>query len=226
MAAVANQFSLASGKAAANLQTLFSKMSHVFFSSKSITASDFKTNGLEMDIELPVLSDGVNFNMGEPDKTETKLTTGIIWTSRADKGDSDISFQVASIDGIINSIFMNQKSAAYTGVKFGGAAAFGIPADNVYAGVSYSSDVKKVTGSLLLTDDNAQTIIVLPNVEMYAGLVVSDGDNPAYFNVSVTPTVNADGSDIVVFNLTSGSTVDSLPSWNKPTNGGDLSGVS
>lgn len=201
-----NKFNLATGKDVANLQTLFAKASHIFYSKNQITSADLSTKGIEFDLELPVLADGVTFNMGEPDKTETKLTTGIIWVSRADKGDSDISFQVSSMAGAVNDLFMTKKTASFSGVTFAKSADFGIPEGNVYEGVSYASDVKKLTGSLLLTDDNAQTVIILPNIEAYAGLVVSDGDSPAYFNVSVTPKINSDGADIIVLTMTEGTT--------------------
>ena len=200
----ANTITLASGKDAASLQVLFTKMNHVYFYNGQITTSKL-TAGLECVLELPVLSDGVSFNMGEPDKQETKLTTGVIWTSRADKGDSDISFQVASIAGPINELFMRKPSVSIPSVKLG--TSLGFNAEKTFNGVAYSSEVKKVQGSLLMTDDNGATAIVLPNVEMYGGLVVADGDNPAYFNVSVTPKINTEGSDIMIFQESNGGAV-------------------
>lgn len=46
--------------------------------------------------------------------------------------------------------------------------------------------------------EDRQTIIALPNVEMYASLVAADGDNPAYFNVAVSPLENSEGADIMI----------------------------
>lgn len=188
----ANAISLAASKDAANLQVLFAKMKNVYFNAGQITASSLQASGVECELELPVISDGVTMNTGDADVTEIKLTTGATWVSRADKGDSDISFQVASIAGDINDLFLTKRaSAAVTGVSIVGL-------DGTFGGDSYSLDVNKVVGSLVLTDDNRQTVLVLTNVEMYASLVVSDGDNPAYFNVSVTPKDNTEGAAIII----------------------------
>ena len=49
-----------------------------------------------------------------------------------------------------------------------------------------------------MMSDNKDVIVILPSIEMYGSLVVADGDNPAYFNVTVTPLENEDGSDIFI----------------------------
>ena len=188
----ANSITLASGKDAANLQVLFAKMKNVYYNNQPITTASMTASGIDCELEFPVISDGVTMNTGDADVTEIKLTTGATWVSRADKGDSDISFQVASIAGDINDLFLTKKTAAtVTGVSV-------IGLDGTFGGDSYSLDVNKVTGSLVLTDDNRQTVLILTNVEMYASLVVSDGDNPAYFNVSVTPKDNTEGAAIII----------------------------
>lgn len=196
---------VAANKEAANLQVLFAKMKNVYFNNKQIVSKTldgtFTTpydviNAVECDLELPVLEDGVTLNTGEPDVTEVKLTTGAIWVSRANKGDSDISFQVASIAGEINDLFLTKKTTSgISSVSIQGL-------DGTFAGDSYSLDVNKVTGSLIMTDDNRQTVIVLTNVEMYGGLVAGDSDNPAYFNVTVTPKDNLEGAAIMILHKT------------------------
>ncbi|MCQ2231419.1 MAG: hypothetical protein MJZ30_06175 [Paludibacteraceae bacterium] len=196
MAETAKKITVQSGKEAANLQTLFAKMKNVYYNSDPITANSLNATGVECELELPVLEDGVTLNTGEPDVTEIKLTTGAIWVSRANKGDSDISFQVASIDGAINDLFLTKKAAAsVSGITVAGL-------DGNFAGDSYSLDVNKVTGSLIMTDDNKQTVLILTNVEMYGGLVAGDSDNPAYFNVTVTPKDNTDGAAIMILHKT------------------------
>lgn len=188
----ANTISLAAGKDASNLQTLFAKMKNVYYNAGQITANMLSSAGVECELEFPVISDGVSFNTGEADVTETKLTTGATWTSRADKGDSDISFQVASIAGELDDLFLTKRtSASVTGIKVQGL-------EGTFGGDSYSLDVNKVTGSLVMTDDNRQTVLILTNVEMYGSLVVADGDNPAYFNVKVTPKANTDGAALLI----------------------------
>ena len=70
---------------------------------------------------------------------------------------------------------------------------------------AYSLSPKKVTGALLMQSEDRQTIIILPNVEMYANFVAADGDNPAYFNVAVTPLENSEGADIFILSETVGA---------------------
>ena len=188
----AKAITLAASKDASNLQVLFAKMKNVYYNVGQITANNLNSAGIECELEFPVISDGVTMNTGDVDKTEIKLTTGAIWVSRADKGDSDISFQVASIAGDINDLFLTKKaSASVSGIQIQGL-------EGTFGGDSYSTDVNKVTGSLVMTDDNRQTVLILTNVEMYASLVVSDGDNPAYFNANVTPKDNTDGASIII----------------------------
>lgn len=177
------------------LQTVFNKIKEVHFKKGELKTSDLATT-LTVDMELPVLEDGISFNTGDADITETKLTTGEKWVTRAMKGDADISLQVASIAGKINALFMEEKKASITsGV---GAVIDGI----TYKGTAYSLAPKKVTGSLIFPCEDRQTVIILPKMEMYASLVVADGENPAYFNVKVTPVKNSEGFDLLLLEKT------------------------
>lgn len=174
-----------------DLKTLFNDVKEIYFKSSEIKVADLNKS-FTADMELPVLEEGVSFNTGDADVTEIKLTTGSTWVSKATKGDSDISFQVASIAGPVNSLLMNKVGTDFTSTE-------GILVDGVtYAGAAYSLAPKKVAGSLLMFSEDRQTIIALPNVEMYASLVAADGDNPAYFNVAVSPLENSEGADIMI----------------------------
>lgn len=174
-----------------DLKTLFNDVKEIYFKSSEIKVTDLNKS-FTADMELPVLEEGVSFNTGDADVTEIKLTTGSTWVSKATKGDSDISFQVASIAGPVNSLLMNKVGTDITSTE-------GILVDGVtYAGAAYSLAPKKVAGSLLMFSEDRQTIIALPNVEMYASLVAADGDNPAYFNVAVSPLENSEGADIMI----------------------------
>lgn len=174
-----------------DLKTLFNDVKEIYFKSSEIKTADLG-KAFTADMELPVLEEGVSFNTGDADVTEIKLTTGSTWVSKATKGDSDISFQVASIAGPVNFLLMNKVGTEITSTA-------GILVDGVtYEGAAYSLAPKKVVGSLLMFSEARQTVIVLPNVEMYSSLVAADGDNPAYFNVTVTPLENSEGADIMI----------------------------
>lgn len=177
------------GTKASALKKLFNDVEEVFFYPKQITSAMLAA-GIDNLIELPVTEEGVNFDTGEADVSRTKLTTGMIWASKASKGDSDISFQIPSIDGTINNLFMkvNETSVVPSVTLL----------DNEFEGEGYSLAPKKVEGALIMPSADRQTTIILPAVEMFASLNLGDGDNPAYFNVSVTPVSNDDGDEIFI----------------------------
>lgn len=176
-----------------SLKTLFNKMDEIYYKSGGISIADTASE-ITADMEFPVLSDGVSFNTGEAETTEVKLTTGTTWTTRSEKGESDISFQVASISDKVNALFMDSKGDIASSTSF--------DETQKYKGKAYSLAPKKVTGALIMFSDDKQAIIILPMVEMYASLVVADGESPAYFNVTVKPVENADGSDIFILEKT------------------------
>lgn len=181
-------------KAESTFKTLFSKIQRVqYYAAGEITKALLAT-GIET-VALPVLEDSVSMNTGDADVSEINILDGTVWTSKSTKGDSDISMQVASVDDAINSIFMTKK------IESGSAWSTGdvIYNSKTYEGVGYTLDVKKATGGLILSDDTGDNLIILPSVEMTGSLVVADGDNPAYFNVKITPSVNkADGVSIMI----------------------------
>lgn len=166
------------------LRELMSQMKHAYWYNtinKAVSAIG------TIDIELPVLEDGVSFNTGEAEVTEIKLTTGDTWVSKATAGEADISFQVSSVAGAVNDLLMNkvvttQQTATAT---FNGYT---------YKGYGYSLAPKKVTGGLLLTGEPGEAMVFFPNVELFSSLVLDDGDNPSYYNVVVTPLTDNSGA--------------------------------
>lgn len=178
------------------LRVLFNKVDEIYFKKSAIDIADLATT-ITMDMELPVLEEGVTFNTGDAEVTEIKLTTGSTWTSRAVKGDADISFQVASVEGSINETFLDKVNDITATSNFDATAS--------YEGGAYKLAPKKVTGALVMFSEDKQTIIVLPNVEIYSSLVVADGDNPAYFTLNVKPLENEDGSDIFILEKQAGA---------------------
>lgn len=169
-----------------DLKSIFNKMKNVYFTK---TINQALTALANLDMELPVLDGGVNFDTGAADISKIKLTTGSIWTSLANAGDADISFQVASVAGEINKLLLNEKaqSAAMTATING----------KTYEGAGYNLEPKKVTGALFLTSEDGASAIYLPNVEMYSNFV-SEQDKPGYFNISVSPVNDKAGASIYI----------------------------
>lgn len=168
----------------ADLKVLFNKIKEVYYTS---TPNLTLENLTQVDMELPVLSDGVTFDTGAPSVTAIKLTTGETWTSIAEAGDASIEFQISSIAGAINDVFLNkQVDEATMGVAVEG---------NTYKGVGYDLEPKKVTGGLFMLSEDRQTAVFLPNVEIYSSYVI-DQSKSGYFNLAVTPLAANNGAAI------------------------------
>ena len=178
-----------------DLRVLFNQMDEIYYKSTPIASTDIATS-LTVDMEWPVLEDGVSFDTGAADVTEIKLTTQAIWTTKAVKGDADISLQVASIKGTINDVFMNKVKAIASTSALG---------ENIsYEGAAYKLSPKKIGGALVMFSEDKTSVIILPNIEAYANFVAADGDNPAYFNVSVKPLENSEGASIFILEKSDG----------------------
>lgn len=190
--------SLTITKTKESMTGIFNKISRIFYTS---TPNLTPATLTKFDCELPVLSDGVNFDTGEADVTVVKLTDGTNWTSIANPGDPDISFQVASFDDAVTSIFLTKKTSAAAATS----GALAEDANMKYSGSGFSLTPKTIHGGLFLVSEDRQVSIFMPNVEAYSS-VAMDGDNPGYFNVKVTPKPSTgDGSAIYILSLTNAS---------------------
>ena len=172
---------------AVDLHSIFNDVEEVYFKEGELVGASALSTLTDV-IELPVLADGVTFNSGEANVTQIKLTTEVIWTSKATRGDSDISFNVPSIAGAINNMFMNKKAESAS-LTMGSAS---------YAGAGYNFAPKKVIGTLVMPSNDKMAVLVLPKVEIYASFNAADGDNPAYFALKCTPLENKEGSELYI----------------------------
>lgn len=180
------------------LGTIFSSVNQVYFKTGELTVADLKKD-LEVDLELPIIEDSISFNTGEPDVTQIKLISGKIWSQKTKRGDSDISFNVASIDGSVNDLLLNKQNGT-TEIETGAGMLSTASEDATanYVGNAYDLDPKVVLGSLIFKSEDKTTIIVLPNAHIVSSLNASDGDNPAYFKMVVTPRPSSEGYEILI----------------------------
>lgn len=171
------------------LAAIFNDVEEVLYS-----PSEFVSTGataISNLIDLPVLGDSISFNMGEVELTQIKLTNETIWSSKAKRGDADITFNVASVSETVNNLLMTS-----TGLK----ATIGMNSfSGEMHGNGYSLQPKALTGALIFPSQDRKCVIILPNIEAYASLNVADGDNPAYFSLKVTPKENSEGVEIFIF---------------------------
>jgi hypothetical protein len=177
----------------AQVKGIFNKVKEAFYLTTPSTPLSSLT---KFDVELPLLNDGISFDTGKASITEVKLTTGETWTSMSEAGEASITFQIPSISGAINKIFLNEEGSAIT-------------MTNTVEGVSFSAqgynmEPKKVSGGLFLLAEDRATAIFLPNVEIYASLAV-DQSKGAYFDIDVKPLADTSGCSIYILNRTGAS---------------------
>lgn len=169
------------------LRVLFNSMKNVYYIS---TVNAGLAELAKFDMEFPVLSDGVTFNTGEASITKTKLTTGAEWTSVAEAGDSDITFQVASVADAVASVLMDKKTSAQVAMT-------NSVDGKTYKGDGYTTEPKKLAGGLFMTSEAKDSAIFLPNIEGYSSFVCEQ-NKPAYFNVKITPLADASGANFYI----------------------------
>lgn len=170
------------------LQVIFSKVRRAYYFPDHTKAFGEQTGG----IELPVLDGGVTFNTGDPQKNDVRLTDDTIWLGNVSQGDSDISLQISSVAKTANELFLKKNGSPVTG-SFEGRN---------YTLQGFSLAPKKVTGALLLTSPDLDTIVYLPHVELYASFNGEGGDDSTgYYNVAVTPLNDANGNAIYLPNV-------------------------
>lgn len=175
-----------------DLKQIFNSVNQVFYKKGEITTTDLTGTGIQFDMELPVLDDGVNFNTGDPEVTEIKLTTQRIWSRKVKKGDSDISINVASVGDDVTMLLMKKVGTAVKG------QAGAVIAGKTYNGQGFSLDPQTVTGALVFVSEDKGCSIVLPYAQIVSSLNAADGDNPAYFQCKVTPCPNTEGIDLFI----------------------------
>jgi len=171
------------------LQSVFDKVKRVFYDE---TVNINLNTVTKLGYELPVIEDSFSFDSGAVSISSVKITTGQKWASYVTAGDPSITMQVASVDKDIAKLFMTEKGTA---VSSGTNTLGGLS----LSGQGYSTETKKVTGSLILASEDGTRLIALPNVEMFANPVIASG-TPAYFNVQIFPKPNNDGADIILLN--------------------------
>lgn len=181
----------------ASLRVLFDKIKNVYFIKEPKSLAELQA----IDMELPVISDGVSFDTGAPSETKVKLTTGETWTSIAEAGDPSITFQVGSFAAEVCELFLNKVEGEEVFMGGDDTTASGYTLNGkAYKGTGYNLEAKKTIGGLLLLSEDKSMGIYMPKNEIFSSLVIEEG-KPAYFNISVTPVAleGAEGTIIPLY---------------------------
>lgn len=165
-----------------SLSDIFQSVKEVYYKRKKLEVSDLESANISVDIELPILEEGVSFNTGDPSVYVAKLTSNKNWAFRTKRSDSDITIKVASVHGEINELFLNKQSDIY---------------NQTILGSSYNLEPKTIKGSLFLLSENHDIIIVLANISITSNIVIEQ-DNTSYFLLNIVPYQNNNDCTIYI----------------------------
>lgn len=157
-----------------SLTDIFQSVKEVYYKKKEIQVSDLESANISVDIEIPILEEGVSFNTGEPTVHVAKLTSNKNLEFHTKRSDSYITIKVASVHGEINELFLNKQNEIY---------------NQTILGNSYNLEPKTIKGSLFLLSEDHNFIIVLANVSITSNLVIEQ-DNTSYFLLNIIPYQN------------------------------------
>lgn len=167
---------------------------------------DWKTTGaVSLDFSkadsIFTLKDSLAFDQDSPSITSIKIDQGDAEiASKAEKGDFTFEGRIPSIaEAIFNKFQEKEGTATYT-VTTGDTAE-----TRTYTGTGYSTDLKKLTQTVLIVSDDKQTAVVFACVDIYAAFAGTSGDDPAGILMSGSIKQNPHGADYLILKQTSGS---------------------
>lgn len=154
-------------------------------------ATDFNTESIELK-ELPLTEEGVNLNFGSANLTYKKTSTGLVWGSKVDRDDPEVSMNICNVHDEINEMFMEKKEST-ADVTIG---------EETFAAVGYASTINASHGSLWLPAENGEGWIVLPKITLFGTLNGTDDSNTGFYETKIVPATNADGCTLYFLSKT------------------------
>lgn len=150
-------------------------------------------------IELPVIEDSIEVNMGEVDAAYTKTTDGTIAAAKFTKGDPDCGFQLVSINEIIAAIFSDKAKVEGTGGSQTDDTA-SLPAletgDSAVSVTGWGNGLKVTSGTLIMMSADHNHCVIFPNAQLTGSFVPTGGGdaNTGYWDCAFVPRPNAAGA--------------------------------
>ena len=149
-------------------------------------------------IELPVIEDSIEVNMGEVDAAYTKTTDGTIAAAKFTKGDPDCGFQIVSIAETIASIFSDKVKVLSSGSMVDDSAS--LPAmetgDETITITGWGNGLKVTAGTLIMMSADHKHSVTFPNAQITGSFVPTGGGdaNTGYWDCAFVPRPNAAGA--------------------------------
>lgn len=176
----------------ANVTTLIGTLKKVFSDVKEIRwkDGDISTASLasvEWDKQLPVLTDGLDFNQEDPTTNQVKVF-GLkrAWASATEDGDCTMTLQIPSIaDGVLGWLW--DKTA--TSVKTATETLNG--ESGTYNGVGYTLTTKKLEGTVMIISGDGKYALIVRHLEAVTSFAFSDPKSSP-FAITLTATLSGD----------------------------------
>lgn len=176
----------------ANVTTLISTLKKVFSDVKEIRwkDGDISTANLasvEWDKQLPVLTDGLDFNQEDPTTNQVKVF-GLkrAWASATEDGDCTMTLQIPSIaEGVLGWLW--DKTAS--DVKTASETVNGV--SGTYNGVGYTLTTKKLDGTIMIISGDGQYALIVRHLEAVTSFAFSDPKSSP-FAITLTATLSGD----------------------------------
>lgn len=177
------------------LKDVFAGLSSIMFQSSNIVLAEGATLSILPELELPVHIDDLSINQDEPDINHYKVHgLNADWCSTATPGDVSISMLVPTMhDNVISVFYGTGVSVSATTTEAGALVA------GTFSGKAYSLEAKKISGSVILLNDEKNKLFVIANASLWASLVYENGSTDP-IAVRLTGTIEAatSGADIAL----------------------------
>ena len=170
--------------------TTIDKMKDVFCGpksliySKSITDLSVSTVEITPEVELPVEVDSLKASMADPSIDHYKVI-GLAgdWATTAELGDFNIEFVVPSkAKNLLKIMFGDDAVGEITKLTLKETGDTTLDAAAGFAGVALEPKKFKVKGTIVIGEDEKDTLMVITNIALYATLLWDDtGSKPVAF---------------------------------------------
>lgn len=176
----------------ANVTTLIGTLKKVFSDIKEIRWKDGDISAANLasvtwDKQLPVLTDGLDFNMEEPTTNQVKVF-GLkrAWASAIEDGDCTMTLQIPTIaDGVLGWLWDKTATSVKTASEDVNGKA------GAYEGVGYTLTSKKIGGTIMVISGDGAYALIVRHLEATTSFAFSDPKSSP-FAVTLTATLSGD----------------------------------
>lgn len=167
------------------LKKVFSDVKEIRWKDGDISTANLAS--VTWDKQLPVLTDGLDFNMDDPTTNQVKVF-GLkrAWASATEDGDCTMTLQIPSIaEGVVGWLW-DESAASVT------TASEEINGETgSFSGKGYTLTTKKLDGTLMIISGDAKYAMIIRHLEAVTSFAFSDPkSNP--FAITLTCTLSGD----------------------------------